>query len=174
MGLKIGGKAKAGGKLKIGGKAKAGGKIKLKLKIGGKAKGKAKKLAAHKWAAGTKCRTDFNLLWNSIYTINSFKGTFKLKTLMCAKALSKFRAQMTCAVCDPTLGDKWKTGMPIDKNGMTDMLEACVPTLYAINTFFKPALLRGLAFVKKVNAKAANLEKIVDSVKAFDFKLDKC
>merc|ERR1719316_2443304 len=153
--VKIGGKAKAGAKAKVGGKsklkvkigskgsakgkAKAGGKIKLKLKIGGKKKGR---ISASKWAAGTKCRTDFNLLWNSVYTLNSYKSTFKKQTLGCVKALSIFRAQMTCAVCDPSVGDAWKSGMPINKAGMTNMLNACVPTLYAINTFFKPTLVR--------------------------------
>merc|ERR1712167_169020 len=152
IGLKIGTKSTT----KATWEAKTGGKIKIKIGVKGKAG--AKKIAANKWAAGTDCRSDFNLLWNSVYVLDQFKDTFKDKSLECAKKLSTFRGQMTCAVCDPKLGKKFEKGMPMNKDAMNDMLDACVPILYAINTFSKPTLARGLAYVKKVNAKAANLD----------------
>jgi len=106
--------------------------------------------------------------------MNSYAAEFKSYSLKCATALSKFRAQMTCAACDNTLGAKWAHGMPVNKDTLKDLLDSCVPTLYLINAFFKPTLVRALAYVKKVNPAATGFATLETALTNSKIDLSSC
>merc|ERR1712048_315020 len=168
IGVKGGLKAKANvkGGLKMGAKTshKLNVNVHLKAKAAGykKPKGYDNAVAPKDFLKGQKCRTQFEAAYAMLYGVNHARKAVAKTAFGCFKAIAQLRGELSCAVCDNSLADKFKNPnvLPIKPEGFKD-LGVCINMIRYFH-HYQDFLVKMLDF-------AAAMGKDVTAIKA---KLD--